>query len=75
MDIDDVGIGIPIFEETMKKFENLSFMRDSYGRWQNHEASAGWYQNSSGDLFHYDGVVWDTVPSESVRNLEFLGGK
>ena len=33
----------------------------------------GWYQNSAGDLFHYDGVIWDKVPSEKVQELEFLG--
>lgn len=33
----------------------------------------GWYQNSKGDLFHYDGIVWDDVPGESIKDLEFLG--
>lgn len=36
--------------------------------------NSGWYQNSSGDLYHYDGVVWDNVPSEKIDSLEFLGG-
>lgn len=34
---------------------------------------SGWYQNGSGDLFHYDGVIWDTVPKEEIRELEYLG--
>jgi hypothetical protein len=45
--------------------------RDSKGRFI--EVVAGWYQNSSGDLFHYDGVVWDKVPSERLESLEYLG--
>lgn len=36
-------------------------------------SDAGWYQNSDGKLFHYDGVVWDEVPSEKQGDLEFLG--
>ena len=36
--------------------------------------SSGWYQNSSGELYHYDGVVWDNVPSVKIDDLEFLGG-
>lgn len=37
------------------------------------ERSSGWYQNRSGKLFHYDGVVWDEVPNERMEELEFLG--
>lgn len=33
----------------------------------------GWYQNSDGGLFHYDGVVWDVVPDEKISRLEYLG--
>lgn len=36
-------------------------------------SDAGWYQNADGKLFHYDGVVWDEVPSEKQGDLEFLG--
>ena len=36
-------------------------------------SDAGWYQNSDGKLFHYDGVVWDEVPNEKQEDLEFLG--
>lgn len=47
---------------------NLEFMRKD-----DVKVSAGWYQNAVGDLYHYDGVVWDTVPSERIQDLEFLG--
>lgn len=36
--------------------------------------SKGWYQDSVGELYHYDGVVWDNVPKEKIDDLEFLGG-
>lgn len=35
-------------------------------------AEAGWYQSASGDLYHYDGIIWDEVPARGL-NLEFLG--
>lgn len=34
---------------------------------------SGWYQNGNGQLFYYDGVVWDVVPSERIEKLEYLG--
>ena len=34
---------------------------------------SGWYQNGNGDLFHYDGVIWDNVPKEEMKELEYLG--
>lgn len=69
----------PIFDELVKKFQKEelpNFLteeqnRDSKGRWV--EIKPGWYQNSAGDLFHYDGVVWDNVPQEKTEELEFLG--
>jgi hypothetical protein len=67
------GVDIPIFEETMKKFESLSFLRDEKGRWAAEVPEAGWYQNKDGQLYHYDGVVWDDVPSERIEKLEYLG--
>jgi hypothetical protein len=67
------GRDIPMFEETMKQFESLSFLRDSRGRFQEKEVMAGWYQDSSSELYHYDGVVWDVVPQDRVQDLEFLG--
>lgn len=36
--------------------------------------SKGWYQDSVGELYHYDGVVWDNVPKVKIDDLEFLGG-
>jgi hypothetical protein len=62
---------IPVFEDTMKSFETLSFLRDDKGRFT--DIVGGWYQNSAGDLYHYDGVVWDNVPAEQVIDLEYLG--
>lgn len=49
------------------------FMRDGIGRWTEADVATGWYQNSVGDLYHYDGVIWDTVPKERIKDLEFLG--
>jgi hypothetical protein len=80
--------GTPIFQETMKKFENLEFLRDESkgyklstrrdgnGRWVEVEhvgVAEGWYQSLTGQLYHYDGVVWDEVPSERIEKLEYLG--
>jgi hypothetical protein len=72
MELMDGKSKTPIYDEVSKKFENLNFMRDDKGKFIN-VFSLGWYQNSSGDLFHYDGVVWDVVPREQVKNLEYLG--
>jgi hypothetical protein len=33
----------------------------------------GWHQDSSGNLYHYDGVIWDVVPEMRVNQLEYLG--
>lgn len=33
----------------------------------------GWYQDADGNLYKYDGVVWDVVPDGKVEDLEFLG--
>lgn len=32
----------------------------------------GWFQDLAGNLYHYDGVVWDVVPDSSLE-LQFLG--
>lgn len=34
---------------------------------------AGWYQDLEGNLYKYDGVVWDIVPRKEAGELEFLG--
>lgn len=62
---------VPSLEETLQTLERLRFMRQE-GRFEG--MSSGWYQNSIGDLYHYDGVVWDNVPDEQIKNLEYLGG-
>lgn len=36
------------------------------------EYKAGWYQDLSGNLYKYDGVVWDVVPGRDTK-VEFLG--
>ena len=69
----------PIFDSVLREFKFdyegalPDFLKDG---WEGYEVEQkqleGWYQNSAGDLFHYDGVVWDVVP-ESVKDLEFLG--
>ena len=64
---------------SLSKYEDEElpeFIRDDIGRWTEvkERVSAGWYQNSVGVLYHYDGVVWDEVPSEKINDLEYLGG-
>ena len=63
----------PIHRELLEKYENLSFLRDDKGRWTPEVFKEGWYQNGEGKLYHYDGVVWDDVPSERIDELEYLG--
>ena len=62
---------LPIYKDLAKEYSNLEFLRDDKGRFT--DIVNGWYQNSRGELYHYDGVVWDNVPSEKVSDLEFLG--
>lgn len=65
----------PIFDMLVKemKIEMPEFLRDGVGRWTDSEILTGWYQDSVGELYHYDGIVWDNVPSEKISDLEFLG--
>lgn len=49
------------------EMEELKFMNPGV------DFGSGWYQNRKGELFHYDGVVWDVVPAESIKDLEYLG--
>jgi len=72
----------PIYDALAKKRPQIldesrlpDFLRDDKGRWAENTKTAmrGWYQNSAGDLYHYDGVVWDDIPSEKIEELEFLG--
>lgn len=72
-------MGSPIYEDLKKKYENQSdwpdFMRDNKGKFRETPlpANTGWYQNSKGELFHYDGTIWDNVPEERLQALEYLG--
>jgi hypothetical protein len=47
-----------------ERLSNLTFTAD---------LSKGWYQNLKGELYHYDGVIWDVVPKERLTDLEYLG--
>tara|TARA_B110000503_G_scaffold88259_1_gene133836 strand:- start:14787 stop:15014 length:228 start_codon:yes stop_codon:yes gene_type:complete len=67
----DAPVFDAVVDSMVETYNSLEFLRDDKGRFV--EAMSGWYQNSSGVLFHYDGVVWDNVPSEQVIDLEFLG--
>ena len=64
---------IPIFEETIRTYERLQFLRDDKGRWIETVLEAGWYQDGDGNLYKYDGVIWDEVPKERLEKLEYLG--
>jgi hypothetical protein len=66
-------VSLPIFEETMRSLDRLSIRRDDLGRWTDGINKAGWYQDKSGNLYQYDGVVWDEVPKDKVSDLEYLG--
>ena len=67
----DRDIDTPVFDDVAEKYKDLEFLRDDKGRFT--EVVSGWYQNANGDLFHYDGVVWDKVPDEKIVELEYLG--
>lgn len=67
------GVDVPVFEETIKYYNNLHFLRDEKGRWTEVSVRAGWYQDGDGNLYNYDGMIWDVVPKERVEKLEFLG--
>jgi hypothetical protein len=67
------GVDLPIFEETMRNLDKLSIRRDTVGRWTEDVPETGWYQDKSGNLYQYDGVIWDEVPKDRVSDLEYLG--
>lgn len=67
------GVDLPVFEETIKEYQALQFLRDDKGRWTELEIKAGWYQDADGNLYQYDGVIWDEVPKEKIEKLEYLG--
>ncbi len=66
-----IDINPPIFEQAVKEYMDLEFFRDDKGRFT--DVRGGWYQNKNGQLFHYDGIVWDVVPGEKITELEYLG--
>lgn len=69
-------MGSPIYNDLKKKYEEQAnwpeFMRDEKGRFTQ-PVNQGWYQNSRGELFHYDGTIWDNVPEDRLQALEYLG--
>jgi hypothetical protein len=79
-------MGTPIYDELLREKmeaarveddsdlpEFLRDNKDTMSRMKEIEVVVGWYQNSKGDLFHYDGTIWDSVPSDKLQDLEFLG--
>jgi hypothetical protein len=66
------------YNDTLMKIE-----RDQFGRFveNNYQSKLfprtgikeGWYQDSKGSLYHYDGLIWDEVPSPNIKQLEYLG--
>lgn len=69
------GVDLPVYREVAKGYENLNleFLRDDKGRWTQVVAKEGWYQDRDGNLYRYDGVIWDEVPSARIEDLEYLG--
>ena len=70
----------------LKKDHNDTLMgikRDEFGRFIENDYQSklfpsagmreGWYQDSKGSLYHYDGVIWDEVPNPNIKQLEYLG--
>jgi hypothetical protein len=61
----------------------MKIQRDMHGRFieNNYQSNffpttgmkEGWYQDQKGSLYHYDGTVWDEVPSSNIKQLEYLG--
>jgi hypothetical protein len=66
------------YNDTLMKIE-----RDQFGRFveNNYQSKLfprtgieeGWYQDSKGSLYHYDGLIWDEVPNPNIKQLEYLG--
>ena len=39
------------------------------------KTNPGWYQDKNGNLYSYDGVIWDEVPPMPIKDLEYLSGE
>lgn len=65
---------IKVLRETSKE-ESLAMLRDRLLREEPELYEIGWYQDSKGDLYQFDGKTWlGKVPSkDSKKALEFLG--
>lgn len=65
---------IGVIRETSKE-ESLAMLRDRLLREEPELYEIGWYQDSKGDLYQFDGKTWvGTVPSKDDKKvLEFLG--
>ena len=37
------------------------------------DKGVGWYQDADGELYHFNGLVWDVVPESFMKRLEYLG--
>lgn len=37
------------------------------------DKGVGWYQDDNGGLYHFNGSVWDVLPDEVTKGLEYLG--
>ena len=73
------AVGTPIYDKMVKTLGEQGlpdFLKeDSLRKAREIKFENGWYQNSRGDLFHYDGTVWDVLPDEPFKSLGYLGGK
>jgi len=66
----------PIFDEMRRRYEEEGDLPEflTGGKAVTIDV-AGWYQNLRGDLYHYNGTVWDKGVPGRTEELEFLGGK
>lgn len=64
----------PIYDKLLEKYEQEMglpyFLKDK----KIEGPLKGWYQNSVGVLYRYDGTNWDNVPVEKISDLEYLLG-
>jgi hypothetical protein len=60
-------------EETLENTEIEDGYKKRVQAMKNQDVGVGWYQDSDGGLFHFNGTVWDVVPEELKKRLEYLG--